>query len=635
MGINLRLLRYQLPFLIAFVSTGVFAQTNQNEYLEAKRLFNNGNYAASAGAFGALKEDGTFGPYARFYNALARYKVGSFRNAREEWKTLRSLYPTWQHTIEVLYWLTISSFELGEIEEGLEFLETYTDRATSVSLSRQTIPKYLANSELDDLITYNEAYPKNREIAMMLATKVSQQPYSQRDSELLERLILDHNLEPTGLIDKDIENVFRSAYTVAIVLPFMFESYENAGAVIRNKLVMDFYQGLLLAQEDLDTLGMRLELLPYDTKKSEDTTRELLTHIENADLIVGPLYPGPIEVIRELSKAEKINMVNPLTSNTEYIGDNPFAYLFRAGYPTMARQLAAYAASNHDNNSALVYFGNNIRDSLFAEQYREVMIAEGKEILDFRSLDELSAKALLDTLIEQYEEIYPKEVADSIAEIEGRFVKTRRLKTDEEELMEEDPEFTIPYFLEEDEEGNVVEEDPEKLVAYEMKFKVRRDTAGSILIATRSNTIANNIISAVATREDSTGLYGYGNWFEFKVATYHLLEQVRAKVVLPDFLDKTSDRYRELENRFMLSYSAIPSEYHFHGYEFGRFIGKMLHENGKYFQNGFYDSGLIPGYLSAGFDFRGANDNQIAPIVTIQNYKIFPVNNRIIESEEQ
>ena len=351
-------------------------------------------------------------------------------------------------------------------------------------------------------------------------------------------------------------------------------------------------------------------------------------------MVVGPLYPDPIRAVREFSREMRVNMINPLSSNEEYIGDNPFAYLFRPGYTTMARQLATYAAQLHDNPYALVYFSPNERDSLFATSYRQVLESYGKEVLAFSSLDELQARALLDTLTEQFEEYYPKHMLDSLTELEGRFIKTRRMRTEEEEAGWEDPEVALPWFYEKDEDGNVLD-DSVKVVAYENKFTVVRDSIGSIMIASRSNTIINNIISALAAREDSTGVYGYGDWFDFKVVNYELLERLQVKLALPEHLDRSSYRYDDLTERFTDSYRGLPSEFHYHGYEFAMFLGDKLHRYGKYFQNGFLREGKMQGIMTPGYDFSGTNDNQVVPIVTIRNYNIELVEPPSIQSIEE
>ncbi|CAE7245604.1 guaA [Symbiodinium microadriaticum] len=423
------------------------------------------------------------------------------------------------------------------------------------------------------------------------------------NQEILSR----HRLNPEIFMDSDLENVFKETYNVAVVMPFMFESFENPGNILRNSLITDFYQGMQLAVKEMKGDSIFLNLVPFDTKRSEEVTRLIVPEVVKNDVIVGPLLPPQVAIVKEASREDRVNMINPLSSNDDYLGDNEYAFLFRSSYPTMARELAEYVVNYDSSDNAAIYFSPNPRDSIFAEIYRSVLEEGGKTIADFRSLDELGAKVLLDSLTDQYEQLIPKAMADSLleAELPGRFPKFRGLKMDEEEQLGDNPLIDSLWFSEVDEEGNLVNpDDPRKMVAYEMKFRIPKDSIGSFTVITRSNTIANNLISAAAAREDSARIYGYGDWFDFKVINFGLMDRLQVTLAMPEYLNTKSLRYDQVKLRLMKAYSTVPSEYHFHGYEFARFLGKMLKDNGKYFQNGFY-RGKINGYLSEGVDYKG------------------------------
>ncbi len=624
MGIGRQIHKVYLASALLLSSFFAVAQNGQNEFLEAKRLYGIQDFRAAADAFQDLAFDRTFGAYARFYLGLSQYKVGNVEEAVIAFQDVLEFHPNWENSREALYWLTKIAFENGEPEGGLQYLELYELKTTSSALSNAFVPLYLKNEPVPDLIELHNAFPDNAALANLLAKRISQQPFLERDQELLESLINRFEIDPEVFIDSDLQNVFKSSYNVAVVLPFMFESLEDPGRVLRNNLVTDFYQGMELAVTDLEEDSIFLKLYPFDTERSEEKTRQLLPEIGKSDVIVGPLLPSQIELVKGVSESNKINMINPLSNNEQYIENNPLAFLFRAGYSTMARKLAEYVIENDSSDNIAIYFSGNDRDSLFASVYHQVMVDSGKTVVDFRSIDELDAKALLDTLTDQYEVFLPKEEADSIIELEepGRFIKFRRMRVDEEENLAKNEELQKMWFPEVDEEGVVINPDnPVKMLAYEMKFKVRKDSIGHFMIATRSNTIANNIISAVAAREDSTGVYGYGNWFDFRVVNYDLMELLEVTLAMPEYLNKDTYRYSELSSRFSAQYATVPSEYHFHGYEFTLFLGKALKRYGKYFQNGFY-TGKIYGYLSEGIKFQGANDNQIVPIVKMRNFSM-------------
>ena len=242
-------MKYYKPVLLVLMGVlmAIGGKAQQNEYLEAKRLYNAGDLPAAVSAFADLKDDEVFGAYARFYLGLSYFKAGSLEQANRSWRELLSYYPRWENTTEALYWLSVSSFEIGDFENGLQYLESYETATTSSSLSKQLIPNHLGESDYETIRSLQESNTWSRELARLLAAKILEQPFIDRDRALLDDLVRTHNLSSVPLAGGELENVFRSRYNVAVLLPFMFESLEDVGTVTRNKLVMDFYQGMLLA----------------------------------------------------------------------------------------------------------------------------------------------------------------------------------------------------------------------------------------------------------------------------------------------------------------------------------------------------------------------------------------------------
>jgi hypothetical protein len=418
-------------------------------------------------------------------------------------------------------------------------------------------------------------------------------------------------------MDIELPTVYKDEYKVALVLPFMFESIENPIPVIRNTLVLDVYQGIKLAKEELSAKGINIRLFTFDTKKSEKETRKFLNDLRGMDLIIGPFYPGPVKVISDFSKQEKINIINPLTENVEYMDGNPFAFLFKPSFITTAEKSAEWLIANQPRKNVLILFDQNDRDSLFAQQAKLLLEADSFNILRFQSVTDQSSKFLLDSLIEKYEEYYPKKVADSIAELDNRFIKTRRLRS--EELKKGFEEY--PYFYEED---DIRQE--RKLIAYEEKFEVPGDSIHTILAITKSNSIANNIISIVASRNDSIMLVGFGDWLEFKSLNYQQMDNLNTKFMAPGFIDKSTVLYQQTRDKFRVSYRKLPSEFDLVGYELMMLLGDSMDKYGKYWQKGLYNKGFISGILSEGLDYTNSNDNQVVPIVEIENLTLKTIN---------
>jgi ABC-type branched-subunit amino acid transport system substrate-binding protein len=607
-----------LAYLL-FASFLTLGQGRQAEYLEAKRLFNTNDLISAESAFRSLETDPVFGAYAGFYRGLTLYRQDQKREAVLIWKKLQSDYPSWDKEIEILYWLSISYMEMGDFEQGLDYLNKYTYQSINAGVANRLIPLYLNDLSVERLSVLQDRFPELHSLAHLLAVKINQLPKSEKDQELLSRLIEEYELSIQSVMELDVSNVKKTVYDVAIVLPFMFGGLDDPTATVRNPLVMDLYQGMQLAVNELSNEGIIIRLHSFDTYKEADSVRQYEEQLSNMDLIIGPLYPAPIEAVKAISSRYKVNMISPLTSNSSYMDGNPYAFLAKASYETMAQKLAEFVSNQNHQKTALIYFSKDVRDSLFAETYRTAITQDSIEVIDFRSVDRLTAKYLLDTLTEQYEHYYEKEEADSIAELEGRFVKTRKLREEEKK----DSLLMAYSYYELDDLGNLTnQDDPVRLLSYEEKFKVPKDTVGHILVVSRSMSIYNNFTSAKAARQDSIGIYGYSNWFDNKLVNYELMDQVDATVAVTEFINYNSEPFESFVMKIASEYKKYPTEYHVNGYDMMSYLGKMLDEYGKYFQFGAYEAGTVKGPILQGYDFTGFNDNQVVPILQIEDYFI-------------
>src|SRR5690606_26348914 len=97
----------------------------------------------------------------------------------------------------------------------------------------------------------------------------------------------------------------------------------NNRSAVRNQFVIDLYQGMMLAQEELKAMSIKVNLLAYDTKHDEKTTRKILElpELQHVDLIYGPLYPQPVKLASQFSYDYKINIFNPLSANQQVVGN--------------------------------------------------------------------------------------------------------------------------------------------------------------------------------------------------------------------------------------------------------------------------------------------------------------------------
>ncbi|WP_420318262.1 hypothetical protein [Ekhidna sp.] len=594
-----------------------FTQSNQGEYLEAKRQFSLGNYQVAKQAFQSLTSDGVFGEYASFYYALSALKLGEMKVAEDMLKQIEVKYPDWDKQNEVNYWLTAVYFDQGKLYQAFDRVETLPKKWQDFLIDRS-----LGKMSLSGLDSAYALNPNNRHIASYYLKAIKSQPYEERDQYLLQELAekFDFAIGP----DENLPLVKKEEYAVAVVLPFMFESLETPQTVIRNSIIFDLYQGMELAQSQLQGQGIKINLFPFDTQKKSAVTSDLIEDqkLDNADVIIGPLYPGPSRYISQFSKENQITVVNPLSSNESIIGDNPYSYLFKPAYSTQGREAAKYAAKKFVDNKKLFIFYETDRDSIVANAYLDAIERDSFFVVQFARLTNQDAQQIQKDFTEQFEvrldTMYSPQEIDSIALLPGRIVRTRSLRNERT--------------------GRIIRgaNGEDIIESYEVKFTIQPDSIGHIFAATSSNVLANNLISMVEVRSDSIGIIGYEDWLNFSLVSYSQLERLQVDFLSPNYYDEEDLAFEDLRSEFIKKIGKEPSEYNIYGYELIMHIGNLMNKHGKYFQRGLSSDNHYPGYVMEGIKFGAYKDNQIVPITTLKGLKLENQNtNQAVEESNE
>lgn len=96
------------------------------------------------------------------------------------------------------------------------------------------------------------------------------------------------------------------------------------------KLMLEFYEGFLMALEPYKKRGINIQITTYDTGTESTDISGILRKpgISDANFIVGPSFPAQFKAVSEFSIKNKIKLINPFSAGIEEIHNNP--YLFQA-----------------------------------------------------------------------------------------------------------------------------------------------------------------------------------------------------------------------------------------------------------------------------------------------------------------
>jgi hypothetical protein len=105
---------------------------------------------------------------------------------------------------------------------------------------------------------------------------------------------------------------------------------------------------------------------------------------------------------------------------------------------------------------------------------------------------------------------------------------------------------------------------------------------------------------------------------ENSAINYETFERLHIAIAAPNFTSLSHPNYRLFRKRYIEKHGVLPNGYAKIGFEFLWFVGHALKNHGVYFQHGLSEAGFIPGFMTVGYDFQSARDNQLVPFVHFQ-----------------
>jgi hypothetical protein len=564
-----------LSFFVVWFTNAAFAQVDYKQYyFNGKDFFRTGKYSLAMESFKKAipyDQSNPFSEYASFYYAIAAYNQGYKSVAKETLIQLKSLYPKWDKMDEVNYWLAKIHFENKDYFQGLKIANTVQDKKLQEDLTQLKQKGIVNVQDAETLRMMLEEYPKDEVIGKALARALSKNLSVTEDKAQLETLIDKFDLNRTEFIPEAPKTYFKDIYSVSVLFPFMLQTLDPSPTKKRNQLVLDLYEGMKLAVDTLNKQGVKISLRAYDTERSTEKIKKILAtdELKNTDLIIGPFFPEENKLVQDFSIANRINIINPVSNNNEHTSSNPYAFLFQPSFETLGKKSAEFLAATPRKKTCMVFYGTSKRDSIEAANFVARATELEIKILAAQRISKESAGKILTQLATatEYDEFhYPKE------------------------------------------------------------FSIKKDSIGTIFVATDEALIYSKVISSVETRGDGIIVVGSENWLDR--ADYEIYQRLGIVLSSPNYTKSTSRNYQTFFRRFLKTYGRTPSSFAKLGFESMLFLGLQLKKNGVYFQDALSKESFIPGFLSEGFNFQSSRDNQLVPFVKFDEGELVLVEKR-------
>lgn len=568
-----------LSVIILFFSLlNAVAQTDfKQQYFNGKNLFREGKYNLAMEAFKpaiAYDNSNPFAEYASFYYGLSAYRQGYLSVARDQFNQIKKLYPAWDKIDDVNYWLGKIYMDNREYFQGLNAWKNVKNPAVQKDINGAK-QQYLSSvTDAETLRMMLEEHPDDKIVAHSLAAALSKNQDDTQNRIQLEALIKRFGFDRKSFISDAPSTYFKDTYTVSLLFPFMVNTLEPTPGRKRNQLILDLYEGMKLAADTLEKMGVKISLRAYDTERKNASIKRILEteELKNTDLIVGPFFQDENKLIQEFSEKNRINVFQPFTNNMEMVQDNEFGYLLQPAYETFGRTSADFLAGYRKRRkTCIVYYGTSKRDSLQAATFVQRAREKGIKIVSSKRLTKDETATIISTLA----------------------------------TPTEFDEWKVP-----------------------IQFTLPKDSIGSIYVASDDPLIYTKVISSVETRRDSIVVVGMESWLDQMAIDLEKYQSLGVVFASPNYTASSNRFYKAFQKKYTKVHGQAPSGYAKMGYELMLFTGNMLKKHGVYFQSAFKDDKVIPGYLSEGYNYQFSHDNQQVPFVKFNQGELLVIKNK-------
>jgi hypothetical protein len=547
-----------------FYSVLLLAQMDYSkQFSNGKQLFREGKYNLAMETLKPLlayDQKNLFTEYASFYYAVAAYHQGYRAVAKDQLNQIKATYPKWEKLDEVSFWLAKIHMDNHDYFQGLKVLQNIPDKKFQTDIQAL---KELALKPVTDIETLKmmlEEYPKDEIVVRQLAKALSTSINDPANKALLENLIQTHHLKRGEFIPEAPKSFKKDKYSVSVVMPFMVNTLEPTTSKKRNQIVLDFYEGMKLAADTLSFQKVNISLRAYDTERDNVKIKNLLNteELKNTDLIVGPFFQEESKPIVEFSMANRVNVINPFINNSDFILNNPYTFLFQPSWETIGTRSGEFLASHVTNKNCLFFSGQTKRDSLLTANFLKSANEKGLNIVAVNIIQKDAVKNILSILATptEYDEFkYPKE------------------------------------------------------------FTLKKDSIGSIFVASDDPLLYVKVVSGIETRGDKVVVVGYETWMENSTLDFEKYQTLPIVLAAPNFIANDDPELNAFIKKFIRVHGRVPSAHAKMGYELMMFAGMQLKENGVYFQEALNKQSLIPGNLYQGYNFQFSRTNQYVPFI--------------------
>lgn len=348
-------------------------------------------------------------------------------------------------------------------------------------------------------------------------------------------------------------------FKVAFLIPFFLDqNYSRSYNVVdqpnkesfykNTEIFIHFYEGALLAVNEMRRLGLSVDLYVYDTKNDSTTVANILSKYEmrQMDLIIGPIYSDNMDIVSEFANTNKINVVSPVSKRADLLEDNPFIFQVNPSNNMLIKSSTPMLAGYYDSSLVVIHNGKDEELELM-ETYQKSL---RKIFFNETNLDTIAFKDVM----------YNKD---------GMTAVRKALIKGQENIV------FIP-------------------------------SSNEVFISN----VLNNLNTMVSIEEYRITVYGLPSWDAFQDLELDFYRNLKIHYPSPNFVDKDDWQVQDFIKNYHDNFNTAPTVFSYQGYDVTLYFLSALKRYGKYFQFCLSSRDVDPNTkgLSLKFDFERIND---------------------------
>ncbi len=185
------------------------------------------------------------------------------------------------------------------------------------------------------------------------------------------------------IIFKCMETGMLASYNVGLLLPLYLEravyidtsDSEKTMKQYSSFAFIGFYEGFMMALDSVRQLGLSVNLFVDDVVEDSLKTLEIIKKEEysSLNLLIGPFFSKAFQLVAPWAKEKQIKTVNPFTSHSYFVNDNPYVFKNVASAETQARQCVDYARKTWPGCNIIILHSGTDSDKEDIDAYTKVL----------------------------------------------------------------------------------------------------------------------------------------------------------------------------------------------------------------------------------------------------------------------